>query len=174
MAWLLAIVTRIHISRFDMLRFAFLLVLAFSSPALAQPTPNIHIAAKGPWSVDCSAEPQTGEKWCEVTVTLSSNDPPYALEFHYVRDSRMFFARGSLAFSAVRVQVDGHAAYMLGTCMAKMCMLSGAPAGQLLTEMRTGTRLQLQFETRPKMDQPLTVELADFDAMYRAALAAPK
>ncbi|MBS0519950.1 MAG: invasion associated locus B family protein [Proteobacteria bacterium] len=151
-----------------------LLVLAFSWPAFAQPTPNIHIASKGPWSVDCSAEPQTGEKWCEVSTTFKSDKPPYAVEFHYVRDSRMFFARGSVPLSGARVQVDSHAAYVFDRCLAGMCLLKGPPAERLLAELRSGTRLQLQFEARPQIPGPLAVELADFDAMYRATLAAPK
>lgn len=159
-----------------MLRFlaSLFLALALSWPAFAQPTPNIHIASKGPWSVDCSAEPQTGEKWCEVSTAFKGDKPPYSAEFHYVRDSRMFFVRGSIPMSGARVQVDSHAAYVLDRCLAGMCLLKGASAERLLAELRSGTRLLVQFQTRPQIPGPLAVELADFDAMYRATLAAPK
>jgi hypothetical protein len=151
-----------------------LLVLTLSASALAQPSSNIRVASKGVWAVDCSAEPQTGEKWCQVGTVLQSNSPPYSLQFNYVRDSRMFFARGSQPLSTVRAQVEGHAVYLFDKCLAGMCLLKGAPADQLLAEMRAGGRIVLQFEMRPSLPGPLTVDLADFDAMYRAAVAAPK
>lgn len=154
--------------------FAWLfLASVFGSGALAQ-LANIHVARKGDWSVDCSAEPQTHEKWCQVGVTLSSTDPPYAVEFNYVRDSRMFFGRSTVPLNGVSVRVDDHAPYALERCLANMCLLRNAPAERLLAEMRTGHKLLLRFDARPPMPGPLTVDLADFDAMYRAALLAPK
>ncbi len=159
-----------------MLHRAFLLFLALVLPApiVAQPSPNIRIAAKGPWVVDCSPEPQTGEKWCQVGAVLQSDSPPYALQFNYVRDSRMFFAMGSVPLSTVRAQVDNHPVFTLDRCLAGMCMTKGAPAENLLAEMRAGGHLVLQFESRQRLPGPLTVDLADFEAMYRAALAAPR
>ncbi|WP_170921159.1 invasion associated locus B family protein [Enhydrobacter aerosaccus] len=151
-----------------------LFLLAASASALAQPVPNIRIASKGAWTADCTPEAQTGEKWCQAGTVLRSSNPPYSLEFNYVRDSRMFFARGSMPLSGVHAQVEGHSVFDFDRCLAGMCLLKGAPADQLLTQMRAGGRLMLRFDTRAQLPGPLTVDLADFDAMYRAALAAPK
>jgi invasion protein IalB len=160
-----------------MIRFhlaLFLFAVLAIKPAAAQSSADIRIAAEGAWAVDCSAEPQTGEKWCQVGTSLQSNAPPYALQFNYVRDTRMFFAMGSVPLSSVQVRVDGRPAFALDRCLHGMCLLKGAEAAQLLSEMRKGKRLALRFESHQRLPGPLVVDLAAFDAMYRRAVAAPR
>lgn len=146
---------------------------ALAAPLAAQPADQ-RIAAQGAWTVDCSAEPQTGEKWCEVGTTLESLSPPYELHFNYVRDSRMFFTRGSMSLSRARAQVDGQPAFALDRCLGGMCLIKGTDAERLLAEMRAGKNLALHFEAPGRRLGPITVDLAAFDAMYRRALAGPR
>lgn len=158
-----------------MLRLSFLL-LALVLPALetdAQ-TPSLRIAAQGAWTVDCTAEPQTGEKWCQVGTLFESREPPYSLQFNYVRDTRMFFAMGAVKLTGVRLQIDSQAAFTLDRCLGGICMMKGAEAERLLQLLRSGRQLSLTFESYIKLPPLLTVDLAAFEPMYRRALAAPK
>lgn len=157
-----------------MLRISVLL-LALFAPALARAqTPNIRIAAQGPWTVDCTAEPQTGEKWCQVGTLFESREPPYSLQFNYVRDTRMFFAMGAVKLTGVRLQIDGQAPFALERCLGGICMMKGAEADRLLQLLLAGRRLGLTFESRTTLPPLLTVDLAAFEPMYRRVLAAPK
>jgi invasion protein IalB len=160
---------------------AFLLsLLLFASVAGAQTrdtgalSRDIRIAAQGPWTVDCTPEPQTGEKWCQVGTIFESNEPPYSLQFNYVRDTRMFFAMGAVRLTGVHLQVDGQAAFTLDRCLGGICMLKGTEADRLLQLLRAGKQLSLRFESQTKLPPLLTVDLAAFEPMYRRALAAPK
>jgi hypothetical protein len=153
---------------------AFLLLLLLLAPAAGAQTPNLRIAQQGPWTVDCSAEPQTGEKWCQVGTVFESREPPYALQFNYVRDTRMFFAMGAVRLTALHVQVDGQAVFALDRCLGGICMLKGAEAERLLQLLRAGKQLSLRFESQTRLPPLLTVDLAAFEPMYRRALAAPK
>lgn len=134
----------------------------------AQP-PSRPLAAVGAWVLDCTPEPTTGEKWCQVGTSLESLQPPYSLQFNYIRDSRMFFAMGSPRFSKVQVRVDSHRPYDLERCLGGMCLIKGETARLLLEEMRGGTTLVLEFEGR-QLPGPLSVGLAGFDDLYRRAL----
>jgi invasion protein IalB len=146
---------------------------ALAAPLAAQPADQ-RIATQGAWTVDCSAEPQTGEKWCEVGTALESLSPPYELHFNYVRDSHMFFARGSMSLSKVQAQVDGQPAFVLDRCLGGMCLIKGADAERLLAEMRAGKGLTLRFGSTGRQVGPIIVDLAAFNAMYQRALAGPR
>jgi invasion protein IalB len=148
-------------------------LLLLVSTAGAQ-TPNLRIAQQGRWTVDCTAEPQTGEKWCQVGTVFDSNEPPYSLQFNYVRDSHMFFAMGAVPLTAVHLTIDGQAAFTLERCLGGICMMKGAEAERLLQLMRTGHELALRFESQTRLPPRLTVDLASFEPMYRRVLAAPK
>lgn len=153
----------------------FVLIL-LAGPAAAQSgqSPNIHIAKQGAWSADCTAEPQTNERWCQVGTTLESREPAYRVEFNYVRDSRMFFAMGAVWLSKVQAQIDGRPAFTMDRCLRGMCLLKGDGATRLLAEMRAGKKLQLHFEGQAQMPAALGVDLAGFEPMYQRAVAAPK
>jgi invasion protein IalB len=151
-----------------------LLFLLLLAPAVGAQTPNLRIARQGPWMVDCSAEPQTGEKWCQVGTVFESREPPYALQFNYVRDTRMFFAMGAVKLTGVHLQVDGQATFAFDRCLGGICLMKGAEADRLLQLLRSGRQLAIKFESQTKLPPLLTVELADFEPMYRRALAAPK
>lgn len=153
-----------------------MMLLLLGAPATAQlpPSRNIHIAAQGPWSVDCTAEPQTGERWCQVGATLESREPAYRVEFNYVRDSRMFFAMGATWLSMVRVQVDGQSPFTIDRCLSGMCLMKGDNAARLLAQMRAGRRLELGFQADARLPGLLAIDLADFEPMYQRALKAPR
>ena len=153
---------------------ALLFYLLLFAPAAGAQTPNLRIAAQGPWAVDCTAEPQTGEKWCQVGTLLESREPPYSLQFNYVRDTRMFFAMSAVKLTGVRLQIDGQAAFTLDRCLGGICMLKGAEAERLLKLLLSGRQLGLAFESGTKLPPLLTVDLAAFEPMYKRALAAPR
>src|SRR5476651_593583 len=137
---------------------AFLLsLLLFASVAGAQTrdtgalSRDIRIAAQGPWTVDCTPEPQTGEKWCQVGTLFESNEPPYSLQFNYVRDTRMFFAMGAVKLTGLRLQIDGQVAFAFDRCLGGICMMKGAEADRLLQRLLAGRQLGLTFESQGKL-----------------------
>jgi invasion protein IalB len=150
-----------------------LLALSAAGTCLAQ-TPNLHVARQGPWSVDCTAEPQTGEKWCQVGVAIESSQPPFSLQFNYVRDSHMFFARGSFWLNNVHVTVDDQPEFQLSRCLSGMCLLKDDGASRLLGRMRAGHKVTLRFEGQSRVPLTISYDLADFEPMYRRLLAAPR
>jgi len=157
-----------------MLRLSvFLSTLLLVAPAADAQKRDIRIAAQGPWTVDCTAEPQTGEKWCQVGTVFESNEPPYSLQFNYVRDTRMFFAMGAVRLTAVTLKVDGQP-FAFDRCLGGICLMKGAEAERLLQLLRSGHQLAIKFESQSKLPPLLTVDLAAFEPMYKRVLAAPK
>ncbi|MEI9900218.1 MAG: hypothetical protein WDN31_08915 [Hyphomicrobium sp.] len=158
-----------------MLRFSSLLTcLIFLASAVGAQAPDIRIAAQGPWKVDCTTEPQTGENWCQVGTSFESSQPPYSLQFNYVRDTHMFFARGAVWLTGVHLQVDGQAPFTLDRCLGGICMTKGPEADRLLQLLLTGRQLALKFESQTRLPPLLTVDLAAFAPMYKRVLAAPR